>query len=244
MQKTLACAAIGAALIGGSIAFAAPAPVDKGMEVSVIGEAHMVVANDEAEVNFSALEQSSDAKVASEKVVRCTNAALEALRKSPLAAAVSSMKTTNLTVYPRYTQGSATHSAKIDGWEASSQLSIVVKDLSKTSEIMALVNSHMTYGGVDFRISRQARSEAEAKLLAEATQDSFVKLNNIAKTMGLSESHVRMVKLNADAQSPRQPRYYALAAKAVNADAAPAPELASGESELNLRVSVEALIMP
>lgn len=246
MKETLLATTLGLVMSTAAVStMAMPAPIEKGMEVQVTGQAAMSVANDEAEVTFSAIESSKTAKVASDKVVARTNSALAALKKSPLMEAISSMRTTTLSVNPRYTRGTEKAAPEIDGWEAVSRLSVTVKNLEKMSDIMQLVNKDMTYEGVSFSVSRETRQRYEEKLLADATKNSIAKLNTIAKTLGLDEGHVKLVKLNTETNMPGAVRYYAaprMAKMANTMDAA--PQVEAGDTDLELRVSAEALIMP
>ncbi len=244
LKQTILCAALGAALLGAGAAGAVPAPADKGMEVQVSGSAALSVPNDEAVLSFSVIEEGRDAKSASEKAIARSNAALSALKKSPLAASLESMQTAGFSVNPRYTQSSEKAAARIDGWEAAVQLRVVVRDVEKTGEIMALAGESMDYDGVSFRVSRKARQAAEAELLNRATLNAVAKLNAISKTMGLTEREVKMTKLTVMHQTSA-PRYFAMAkTAAANAAARLAPQVEGGTSEVELHVNAEALIMP
>lgn len=248
MKKSLAVASAGMGLLGAATALsAAPLPVEKGMEVQVTGQAAVSVPNDEAEITFSAIEESKNAKTASDKVVTRTNSALDALKKSAFKDAILSMRTTGLSVNPRYTDGTAKAAPKIDGWEAVSRISVTVKGLMKMSDIMQVANQSMTYEGVAFRISRETKQRFESQLLTEATKDSVEKLNTIAKSLGLDEKHIKLVKLNAQSQASGGAVYdYApmRMTKMENAMVGAAPQVESGDTQLTLRVSTEALILP
>ena len=180
-------------------------------------------------------------------MVTRTNSALDALKKSAFKDAILSMRTTGLSVNPRYTDGTAKAAPKIDGWEAVSRISVTVKGLMKMSDIMQVANQSMTYEGVTFRISRETKQRFESQLLTEATKDSVEKLNTIAKSLGLDEKHIKLVKLNAQSQASGGAVYdYApmRMTKMENAMVGAAPQVESGDTQLTLRVSTEALILP
>lgn len=225
--------------------FAMPQPSEKGMTVTVSGEASMPVPNDEAVLNFVARETAPEAKAATAVVVERANRALEAIKTSALSKVVDTLKTTDLSVNPRYTKATEDKAPMINAWEAVTRLSIVVNDVTKTGEVLQLVNSAMDYEGVSFQISPKKRAQAEQKLLEEAVKNAGQKMTVIASSLGLGEAKVRFDSIRSDVSYPSGPRYYAapmMLAKARVADAA--PQVQSGETELQVRVEAQGTIRP
>lgn len=222
-----------------------PQPVKEGLEVNLTGEASQMVANDRAELRFFAKVDAEDAKAASRAVIERTNKALDALKARDLKTALESIETTDLSVMPRYTATTETNAAKIDRWEATSRVVVRVKALNRVSDVMEALGGTLDFEGVGFSISSEKRRTLEGDLLTQATQAMTTKLAKLAQTLGVSADRVKLKKLDTEMGFPGGVRYYAMPRMMKNARSADvAPQVEAGSSEVTVRVSGQALLMP
>lgn len=222
-----------------------PQPVKEGLEVNLTGEASQLVANDRAELRFFAKVDAEDAKAASRAVIERTNKALDTLKARDLKTALESIETTDLSVMPRYTATTETNAAKIDRWEATSRVVVRVKSLDRVSDVMEALGGTLDFEGVGFSISSEKRRTLEGELLSQATQALTAKLAKLAQTLGVSSDRVKLKKLDTEMGFPGGIRYYAMPRMMKNVRAADAaPQVEAGSSEVTVRVSGQALLMP
>ena len=245
LAPTLLALALSCTVSGALAASSMPQPAKDGLEVNVTGEASQRVSNDRAELRFFAKADSEEAKRASTEVIERTNKALEALKKSDLMKAIESVETTDLSLMPRYTQASETNASKIDRWEATSRVVVRVKSMERVSEVMQTLGGTLDFEGVGFGLSTEKRRALEGELLTEATMALTQKLAKLAQTLGVSSDRVKLKKLDTEMGFPGGIHYYAAPRMMKNARVADvAPQVEAGASEVTVRVSGQALLLP
>jgi uncharacterized protein YggE len=205
------------------------------------GKGEVFASPDIALVNITIRESAPDIKGAQTKATAKETAVLAFLDKSGIAK--KDIKTESYNSYPKYTYTSCysytvpcREESKITGYEASENISIKVRDLSKAGEIVKGVGaagiSEIT--GPNFSIENEDQLKEQARKMA--IDEAKEKAEVLAKDLG-----VRLVRIVNFSENGDYSIYnYAQKEMAVESDAssAPAPELPTGENKITSSVTI------
>jgi len=211
--------------------------------ISVSGQGESVTVPDIATFSFSV---SADAKTvtdAQSQVTKKMNDVLAALKT--LGIDDKDIKTTNYSVYPKYSYSQTTCPMNfpcppsrqvLDGYTASHDISVKVRDTSKVGDALGAVGDKgaTNISSVSFTLDDPNAPINEAR--TKAIADARAKAQVLAKSLG-----VRLVRVVSyyDNTQPGGPIIYGMGeAKAMSSSVAPAPVLPSGENKTTMNVTV------
>lgn len=201
------------------------APAFAGTTVELAAEASRPAVNDQVSaVVFSEAQGSNPAELA-RRVNQDIAAGLQLIRGK----AGVSVKTGNQSTYPVYGRDQ-----KIDSWRMRSELVIESRDLGAVSELLGELQQRKLAVG---QVSQMPSPQTRRKVEDEATRDAIKAFQERAAVIaGVLGKSWKIKQLSVSQQGGAMPVPVFRAAKAMLAEAAPAP-LEAGESQLTTTVS-------
>jgi len=211
--------------------------------ITVQGEGEVLARPDIGEFSFSVLAEGKTAAEAQAKSAESLNAALSYLKEAGVEE--KDIKTANYYLNPkyRYEQTVCTFSycppsnPVIDGYEVSQTVTVKVRDLDKSGELISGVGDKgaTNISGLSFTIDDETALKAEAR--AKAIADAKENADKLAKDLG-----VRIVRMTGywEDQGYYQPMYsrdYGGADMAMSEGAA-SPQMPIGENEIRSTISI------
>jgi uncharacterized protein YggE len=181
MKPSLVLIAVAAALLGAPAwAQSAPPPA-----ISVIGEASVSVAPDQAQIDGGV---TSDAKTARE-AAEANNAAMGKVLLALKGAGIEEkdFQTSRLSLQPQYAPN-RTGPSPITGYRASNRVTIRVRDVTKVASVIdVLVGAGANdIGGINFTVSQPSKhlDEAREKAVADARRKAEIFARAAGVTLG------------------------------------------------------------
>jgi uncharacterized protein YggE len=229
MKRPLSIIAAAVALLGAP-ALAQPAPPPA---ISVIGEASVSVAPDQAQIDGGV---TSDAKTARE-AAETNNAAMGKVLQALKGAGIEEKdyQTSRLSLQPQYAPN-RTGPSPVTGYRASNRVTIRVRDVTKVASVIdVLVGAGANdIGGINFTISQPSKHLDDAR--EKAVADARRKAEIYAKAAGVTLGE----PLSISEEGAPAPLFRGKMAAPM---AAGAP-VAQGEETLSVTVSVSWAIKP
>ncbi|MDP2651288.1 MAG: SIMPL domain-containing protein [bacterium] len=212
--------------------------------ISVTGEGEIVSLPDIATFTFTVSEEAQTVDAAQEQVTTKMDKTLAALKS--LGIEEKDVKTTDYSVYPKYTYGPVSCSPTfcppsrqtLDGYTVSHSVSVKVRDTAKAGEALSAVgeNGATNVSGVSFTVDEPEKLVEEAR--AQAIKEARAKAKTLAK-----ELDVRLVKIVRYYDSSRDgspmPLPYGSDAVMMRESVGSAPNLPTGENETKVTVTIE-----
>ena len=168
--------------------------------LTVTGEANVTTVPDLAQIHTGVTSQSKTAKEASETNSKTANALLVALH----AAAIEDkdIQTTGLTLQPTYEGTYSSGRGRINGFQASNQVTIKVRDITKLADIVdrVIAAGATDIGGIDFIVSAPSPALDAGRI--EAITDARRKAEIYAKAAGVTLGRVVGVSENNASPEP------------------------------------------
>jgi len=222
---------------GDAVAQLAPARAE-GTLLLMTGTAEVEVANDEAVAQFYFEAQDADlARAQSQVNQRVAEGVAQLKRADPKAV----VETSGYTSFPVYQPGAQ---RKQVGWRVRQGVMLRTGELAGLPRAVAAAQQHLALGGIDFRLSRAARTKVEAELIEQAIASLNRKLAAAARALNVSAERVRLEELNFGVMPPPiAPRMRA----EMMASAAPPveePQFDAGRSLQQLTVTGKARLLP
>ncbi|MGV8918210.1 MAG: SIMPL domain-containing protein [Pseudomonas sp.] len=123
---------------------------------------------------------------------------------------------------------------KITGWREHAELRLESANFAELSKLTAELLGDLKIGGMDFAISPPARKASEDALLKDAVAAFKTRAQLVTDALG-GKSY-KLVNLNLNSSGFPQPymRAPVMMMKAARADAAPAPDVEAGTSQVNV----------
>ena len=216
--------------------------------ISLEGQGEVFAKPDIALFNITIREEAKDVGEAQTKATAKEKAALDFLGKNGIEK--KDIKTENYSSYPKYDYGRPCYNVgmglpcsseipKIIGYEVSENISVKVRDLTKTGVIMSgLGNLGIgELNGPNLSIENEDELKAEARKVA--IEEAKAKAKSLSKDLG-----VHLVRIVNFYENGDYPVYYNFAkAETTAMDAgssapAPAPELPTGQNKITSKVTI------
>lgn len=238
LTAIVAAAAIAAVLASAS-SFAQQAAAQRGEGTLLLmtGSAAVEVDNDEALAQFFFEAQEAELPRAQSLVnQRVADGVAQLKRADPKAL----VETAGYTSYPVYQPGTQ---RKLVGWRVRQGVSLRTSDLAALPRAVAAAQQHLALGGIDFRLSRAARTKVEAELIEQAIANLNEKFAAAARALKVPAERVRLEELNFGVAPPPIPRMRAdmMASAAAPVDE---PQFDAGRSLQQLTVTGTARLLP
>ncbi|SDI65421.1 SIMPL domain-containing protein [Pseudomonas panipatensis] len=222
LQKSLATLAAAIALSGTSLAAQAE-DSPRYNQVSLHAEASQEVAHDRMHVTLYSEEQDADpAKLAADTTNALNAAVAEARKVKGVTVSLGSRNS-----YPIYEE----KGQKISAWRERAELRLESADFAALSQLTADLLGKLKMGNMSFSIADATRQQNEDSLMKSAV--AAFKARAQLLTGALGGKDYRLVNLNlSSAGNPRPMPVMRMAA--MKADAAPAPTIEAGSSEVTV----------
>lgn len=237
-SKAIAAAALLAAALAAAPAQAqAQASRGEGTLLLMTGSATVELDNDEAVAQFFFEAQEPDLPRAQSLVNQRVAEGVAQLKRADPKALV---ETAGYTSYPVYQPGTQ---RKLVGWRVRQQVSLRTSDLAALPRAVAAAQPYLALAGIDFRLSREARTRIEAELIEQAIANLNDKVAAAARALKVPAERVRLEELNFGVAPPPVPRVRA----EMMASAAPPveePQFDAGRSLQQMTVTGKARLLP
>jgi uncharacterized protein len=213
--------------------------------ITVQGEGEVMVRPDIGEFSFSVMAEGADAAEAQTKSAEAINAVLAYLKEAGVED--KDIKTQNYYLNPKYRYDEVACSPYsycppsnpvIDGYEVSQTVTVKVRDLDKSGELISGVGEKgaTNISSLQFTVDDESATKAEAREMAIA--DAKEKADKLAKDLG-----VRIVRMTGfwEDQGGYYPMYdkaYGGADMAREQSAAMSPDMPLGENSVMSTVSI------
>lgn len=161
----------------------------------------------------------------------------DALRKSKAYSAVN-VASGNQQNWPVY--GKNNH---LDSWRGRAELNIESRDFKEAGELIAKLQETLQLQGVSFAVADETRQANEQAMTTEAIAAFKNKAEVVRKAWGASSYKLVQMSLNSNGGNPVY-RPMAMMKVAMASDAMPTPEVAGGESRLNVSVNGTIQVAP
>lgn len=232
-----AVAVLAVALVAVPAAAQAPAPRGEGTLLLMTGSAAVEIDNDEALAQFFFEAQEADLPRAQSLVNQRVAEGVAQLRRADPKALVETAGYSSFPVYQPGTQ------RKLIGWRVRQGVSLRTGDLAGLPRAVAAAQQYLALAGVDFRLSRAARTKVEAELIEQAIANFNDKVAAAARALQVPPQRVRLEELNFGVTPPPMPR---MRAEAMAGAAPPVdePQFDAGRSLQQLTVTGRARLLP
>lgn len=201
--------------------------------ISVDGKAETFVKPDTAKVAFGITAKNASTDVATESVNERMNTLMAELAKNGVAE--KDVKTISYEVSPEYSYNDGAQ--KFEGYRVSQRVEVIMRDLTKVSGILNIVNSADLDNVSQLTFFVDDEEAIKAELREQAIADAKENAAKIAKDLGVQiEKVVSFYDYSGDTGTP-QPMY-AMEKAGMGGDMAAAPVIPEGENEFVSRVSV------
>jgi len=196
-------------------------------QVSIDVSASAEVENDTMIVNLYAMQESVDAKDASDRVNEIVNQALAGLKKHP----EIEVKTESYTTTPVYNK------SQIVSWRVRQNISLKSKNMTQLSQLLGGLQRQMKLSSIGFDVSKEQRQAHTDRLIDEALSAYDKRASQVASK--IKGGGYRIVNMNISTSGSDSPRpYMAMRAMAAEADfAGVSPQTEGGKSTLTVRVN-------
>ena len=226
------------------LAFASALPAQRQRErprpepsvIRTSGTATVKAAPDEARVSIGVVTQAQTAESAASKNAEQVQATLAAVRK--VLGDAGEIQTQNYSIYPEYRHpGRDGGQPQISGYRAQNTVEVHIKDIAKVGPVIDAATSSGSnqIQGVQFGI--QDESELRAKALQDAARKARANADALASGLGLTVS--RIVSVEEGGPTVVQPYRYAMAERAMAADASTPIEAGEVEVQATVTMTVE-----
>ena len=222
-------------------------PGKDGTVLNLSATASVELANDQAVVNFYAMDTAPTLLEATQKVLKRVNEGLAKVKALDIKA---EYETTNLSSYPRYNEPKKGEAAKIVGWEVRQNISGTVKEVDDAAKLAQQAAKYFAFDGVQFSLSKQAQRTVQEQLMREALTDVRTQAKIIASELGTEPGDIRVESINFNRSSYGMGVEYKTnmpmmsAARAMDSARMPLPQFDPGKSTVSRQVSAQLRIDP
>jgi len=150
------------------------------------------------------------------------------------------VETAGYTTYPVYQPGTQ---RKLIGWRVRQNVSLRTGDLAALPRAVAAAQPYLALAGIDFRLSRAARTKVEAELIEQAIANLNDKAAAAARALKVPPERIRLEELNFGVAPPPMPR---MRAEMMASSAPPVeePQFDAGRSLQQMTVTGRARLLP
>lgn len=209
----------------------------EGTLLLMTGSAEVELANDEALAQFYFETQEADLQRAQSLVNQRVAEGVAQLKRADPKALV---ETASYTSYPVYQPGTQ---RKLVGWRVRQGVSLRTSDLAALPRAVAAAQQTLALGGIDFRLSRTARTKVEGELIEQAIANLNSKVAAAARTLNVPVERVRLEELNFGVAPPPVPMPR-MRAEMAAAPPVAEPQFDAGRSLQQLTVTGKARLLP
>ncbi len=217
-----------------SNAYSEPFDAQRPRSIRVNGSGKVFVAPDKAELTLSVEVQARTAESARKQAANAMDALIKAVKNEGVAD--RDIQSRSVSLYPNYSSDTAN---KIIGYQLTNQVSVVIRDIDKASDV---IDSAVSAGGNFTRVqgigfSIENPDSAFAVAREKAYANAKIKAEQYAKLAGVTlDSPLQISEGSYTAPAP-MPYGEMMMAKTAMSDGAPTP-VQAGEQEVKVDVDV------
>jgi predicted secreted protein len=196
--------------------------------LSLDAQSRAQIANDEMVVSLVVERDGQDLAAINQQVLQTLNGAMaEAQRVNGVKARLGSI----------YTQPNWTPQGRQSGWKVRGEAVLTSRDVPALGGLAGNLAQRMQIGGVQFRLSDEARTQAEPTLIRSAAAAFRAKALEASTALGFKTFEIKDVNLNNAGQTVVRPMPRQMSMRSAEASVAAAPmPTEAGESEVVVTV--------
>ncbi|TCB36947.1 DUF541 domain-containing protein [Acinetobacter sp. ANC 4910] len=197
--------------------------------VNVQAEASRQVSNDEMHaVLYIEKSNKQPAELASQ-ITQLMNQAISTSRKYPNV----KVETGSQTTYPIYDNDSR----KLKEWRGRAEIQIESTDFKAASQLVNELQQNFQTQSINFTVSDAQRKKVENELMIEASKNFQQRAQLLSQSWNKSGYNLVNLNLNTSNNYPQPIMMRSSMAKFSDAEAAPMPEVAAGESKITVNAN-------
>ena len=204
--------------------------------ITVKGEAEIDIVPDVASLSFGVVTEAKTVEVAQTEGNDDMSTIVAGLKKEGVKE--NDLKTSNYSIYPRYSYNRETGVRSLAGYEVSQTIGVKVRDFDKVGDIIQLASDAGAnqIGSLNFMIDDEIAARAEAR--GEAIKNAKTKAKTLAKQLGIKLGDI----VNFYESSDSQPYYrYDMSVSGMGGDmeeSAVAPSIEPGTNQISVSVEL------
>ena len=200
--------------------------------ISVSGEGKVSAKPDIGQVNLSVVSNAKTVAIAQKDNTDKMNKVIKAMKD--LGIKEEDLKTTNYNVSPSYQYLNG--KSEIIGYQIDQTLEVKIRDLEKVGDILSQASAAGAnqVGSLNFTFDDPEKLNTQAR--QKAIDNAKIKAQDLAKALGVSLGKV--VSFSESSSGRSIPMYYASDALEKSGGGVSAPEVQTGQNEVNIGVSL------
>ncbi|WP_019457714.1 SIMPL domain-containing protein [Acinetobacter sp. GG2] len=196
--------------------------------VNVQAEASRQVSNDEMHATLYIEKSNKQPAELSNQINQLMNQALATSRKYPQVKVETGAQST----YPIYDNDSN----KLKEWRGRAEIRLESKDFKAASQLVNELQQNFQTQSINFTVSDEQRKKVENELMVEASKNFQQRAQMLTQAWNKNQYTLVNLNLNTNNYFP-QPVMRASMAKFTMAEAAPAQDMAAGESKITVNAN-------
>ncbi len=196
--------------------------------VNIQAEASRQVSNDEMHAILFIEKNNKQPAQLSAEINTLMNQAQSIARKFPQV----KFETGSQTTYPVYDNDNQ----KLKEWRGRAEINLESKDFKAASQLISELQQNFQTQSINFTVSNEQRKKVENELIVEASKNFQQRAQIMTHAWNKSAYELVNLNINTNRSYPQPIMMRASAAK-FNAEAAPAQDMAAGESTLSVNAN-------
>ncbi|MCF3125806.1 SIMPL domain-containing protein [Acinetobacter soli] len=228
-MRTLALSAL---LLTGTISGYVSAAEPEALNYNVINiqsDASRQVSNDQMHAVLFIERSNKQPAALSTQITQAMNQGLAIARKYPQV----KVETGTQTTYPVYDNDNS----KFKEWRGRAEIRLESKDFKATSQLISELQQNFQTESINFTVSDEQRKKVENELMIEASKGFQQRAQMVSQAWNKSGYNLVSLNLNTSNYVPQPMMMRASLAKFSNAEAAPAQDVAAGESKITVNAN-------
>ena len=197
--------------------------------VNVQADASRQVSNDEMHAVLFVEKNHKQPAELSAQITQLMNQATALEKKYPTV----KLKTGSQTTYPIYDNDSQ----KLKEWRGRAEVQIESKDFKAASQLISELKQNFQTASINFTVSDEQRKKVENELITEASKNFQQRATLLAQAWNKSGYNLVNLNLNTSNYYPQPIMMRTSMAKMAMAEAAPAQDVAAGESKITVNAN-------
>lgn len=197
--------------------------------VNVQAEASRQVSNDEMHAVLYIEKSNKQPAELATQITQLMNQAIAASRKYPNVKVETGAQTT----YPIYDNDSR----KLKEWRGRAEIQIESTDFKAASQLVNELQQNFQTQSINFTVSDAQRKKVENELMIEASKNFQQRAQLLSQSWNKSGYNLVNLNLNTSNNYPQPIMMRSSMAKFADAEAAPMPEVAAGESKITVNAN-------
>lgn len=197
--------------------------------VNVQAEATRKVSNDEMRAVLYIEKSNKQPAELATQISQLMNQAMVLARKYPQV----KIETGSQTTYPIYDNDSR----KLKEWRGRAELQIESTDFKAASQLIGELQQYFQTESINFSVSDTQRKKVENELMVEASKNFQQRAQLLSQAWNKSAYNLVNLNLNTSSAYPQPIMMRASMAKFSSAEAAPAQDVAAGESKITVNAN-------